>query len=186
MGKEDAMLRSRLGSGLLLGAAGALLTIVAANAASINVSPASIPAGGTVTVSGDVLAPGGQAGCQLPGTVLLFSGAFGDINTPVQASAGADAKFSVSTAVPAAVAPGTYTITGRCGGGNLGVQASLVVTAAGLPSTGSGGLLTANSAGQFTPWYLPAALLALTAASILALGWRSSMRAAGEVRSKLR
>lgn len=155
----------------LIGLAGLVFSVSGAHAASINASPASVPAGGTVTVSGDVLAPGGQAGCQLPGTVLLFSGAFGDINTPVQASAGADAKFSVTTMIPATVAPGTYTITGRCGGGNLGVQAMLVVRAAGLPSTGSGGLLEPISTGRPIPSFVAELMLSLIALSLLAAGW---------------
>jgi hypothetical protein len=118
-----------------------------------------------VTVSGDVLAPGGQPGCQVPGTVLLFSGAFGDPNTPVQAPAGADATFSVSVTIPAGVSPGTYPITGRCGGGNLGVQATLVVTPA-LPGTGSGGLLREPAGG------LPigAAAVALAVGALLTAG----------------
>src|SRR5579871_1377870 len=135
-------------SGLVLAVILGLWSLAGVSAASINVSPASVPVGGTVTVSGDVLAPGGQPGCQVPGTVLLFSGAFGDPNTPVQATAGADAHFSVSVTIPAGVAPGTYTITGRCGGGNLGVQATLVVTA-GLPSTGVAGVQAAGPRGPF-------------------------------------
>ncbi|MDQ6850294.1 MAG: hypothetical protein M3070_10085 [Actinomycetota bacterium] len=155
-------------SGLILGVVIGLWSAALASAASINVSPASVPVGGTVTVSGDVLAPGGTPGCAVPGTVSLFSAAFGDPNIPVQTTAGADSKFSVQVHLPAGVAPGTYSITGRCGGGNLGVQATLVVTPA-LPSTGSGGLNT-GPAGRLagSPAVL---LLTLATMSLLVAGW---------------
>jgi hypothetical protein len=143
----------------------AILMAVAsvAHAASINVSPSAAMAGGMVTVSGDVLAPGGQPGCAVPGTVLLFSGAFGDPNTPVQASAGADAKYSVQAQIPAGVAPGSYALTARCGGGNLGVQATIVVIGSQLPATGSGGLLLS---GVPTPWTATFGILALALLAI--------------------
>jgi hypothetical protein len=143
----------------VLVAVGVLLAVASvAHAASINVGPSSAMAGGMVTVSGDVLAPGGQPGCAVPGTVLLFSGAFGDLNTPIQASAGADAKYSVQTQIPAGVAPGPYPVTARCGGGNLGVQATIVVLGSQLPATGSGGLLPP---GVPTPWTATFGVLAL-------------------------
>src|SRR5689334_13194073 len=80
----------------------------AARAASIVVSPTSVAAGGTVTVSGDVLGPDGQPGCTVPGSVLLFSAAFGDLNTPRSAAVGADAHFSTAVPIPAGVAAGSY------------------------------------------------------------------------------
>ena len=52
-----------LAVGLIAGLAGALLAVVTVSAASIVVAPAVIPAGGTVTVSGNVLGPGGKPGC---------------------------------------------------------------------------------------------------------------------------
>lgn len=156
------------GFAALLGVVIGLMSAAVASAASITVSPATVPVGGTVTVSGDVLAPDGQPGCQLPGTVLLFSGAFGDLNSPVQAAAGGDAKFSVSVTIPAGVAPGAYTITGRCGGGNLGVQATLVVTPA-LPATGSGGV-TAGRFGPVAGFSAVAQLVTLAAVALLAAG----------------
>lgn len=83
-------------------------------------------------MSGDVLGPDGQPGCQVPGMVTLISGAFAGegsvMNEDVETTAGADGKYSVSATIPPGVVPGTYTIMGRCGGGNLGVQATLIVT----------------------------------------------------------
>jgi len=101
-------------------------------AASINVAPTTLSVGGTVTVSGDVLGPDGQPGCQLPETVMLISGAFAGhgsfTNQDVETMVGVDGKYSVSATIPSGVVPGSYTIRGRCGGGNLGVQATLIVT----------------------------------------------------------
>ena len=117
-----------------------LHSVVSAEAASINVTPKSVPVGGKVTLSGDVLGPNGQPACQVPGQVTLISGAFAGQGTfqhqDVETTAGADGKYSVVAQILSGVAPGTYSVTSRCGGGNLGVQATLVVTSPGLPATG--------------------------------------------------
>ena len=114
---------------------------VAASAASINVAPTTTTAGGTVTVSGDVLA-NGTPGCGLPGTVTLISNAFVGLGEfagegAVFATADATGHYTKTVTLSSSVAPGTYTITGRCGGGNLGVQATLTVSS-GLARTGGG------------------------------------------------
>ncbi len=110
-----------------------------ASAATIAVSPTSVTTSGTVTVSGDVLA-NGTPGCAVPGRVTLISGAFaglgefagqGAVNLPVDATG----HFSSAVTLKSSVAAGAYTVTGRCGGGNLGVTASLTVS--GLPRTGA-------------------------------------------------
>jgi hypothetical protein len=161
--------------GLMFGLIVGLLTAATANAASIVVSPGSVPVGGTVTVSGDVLGPNGQPGCQVPGTVILLSGAFAGqgsfMNQDVETTAGIDGKFSVQAHILSGVAPGTYTITGRCGGGNLGVQTALVVTAAGLPSTGSAGVLDARSARRPAGFPVAALLVMLSSMAVLTAGW---------------
>jgi hypothetical protein len=148
------MHRAARGLVLLLGALLSLVAVTTVGAASITVNPATVSLGGTVTLSGDVLGPNGQPGCQVPGTVTLISGAFAGqgsfMNQDVEATAAADGTFSVQATILAGVAPGTYTVTGRCGGGNLGVQATLVVTAAGLPSTGTGGVRSVPTAGRPT------------------------------------
>ena len=106
-------------------------------AASITVAPTTASVGSTVTVTGDVLGPDGQPGCQVPGTVTLISGAFAGVgsvmNEDVETTAGGDGKYTVTTPIPPGVVPGTYTIMGRCGGGNLGVEATLIVTP-GMPA----------------------------------------------------
>jgi LPXTG-motif cell wall-anchored protein len=127
----------------LVGVALAVIVCVAgasaASAASIVVNPSSVPAGGQVHLSGDVLAPGGQPGCTAPGPVTLISHAFtglgefageGAVNLNVDASG----HFSQTVTLSSTVTPGTYDVTGRCGGGNLGVTASITVV---LPVTGA-------------------------------------------------
>ena len=115
------------------------VTASAANAATITVSPTVVATSGTVTVSGDVLV-NGTRGCAVGDDVTLISNAFtglgefagmGAVTVPVDASG----HFSSKVTLQPGVAPGTYTISGRCGGGNLGVEATLTVT--GLPRTGA-------------------------------------------------
>ena len=117
---------------LALGAASAV-------AATIVVNPSSVPAGGQVTVSGDVLA-NGQPGCTVPGDVTLISPAFAGLGEfagvgATIATADASGNFTTTVTLSPSVGPGTYTVTGRCGGGNLGVSASLTV--APTPVSGS-------------------------------------------------
>jgi hypothetical protein len=105
-----------------------------ASAASISVSPASVAPGAQVTVSGDVLA-NGQPGCTVPGDVTLISPAFvglGEFAGVGATTAQADAagNFTTTVTLSSSVASGTYDISARCGGGNLGVTASLTVVPA--------------------------------------------------------
>ncbi len=109
---------------VVLGAASAV-------AATITVNPSTVPAGGQVTVSGDVLA-NGSPGCAVPGDVTLISPAFAGLGEfagvgATTATADASGNFTTTVTLSPSVAPGTYDITGRCGGGNLGVSASLTV-----------------------------------------------------------
>ena len=125
---------SRFGKiALVLGALALAVPLWAspASAATISVSPASVDAGGQVTVSGDVLA-NGQPGCTVPGEVTLISDAFvglGEFAGVGATTAQADAagNFTTTVTLSSSVAAGTYDISARCGGGNLGVTATLTV-----------------------------------------------------------
>ena len=108
---------------------------------SLQVSPRSVPAGGSVHVSGT---------CEANAGGFAISSAFLHDATHDFAGVGAvhfttdgSGAFAVDALIPTSRAPGTYTVGGRCGGGNLGVSVALVVTAAGgVPSgvpAGSGG-----------------------------------------------
>lgn len=105
-----------------------------ASAATINVTPTSVSAGNQVTISGDVLA-NGTPGCTVPGEVTLISPAFAGLGefagTPATtAQVDAAGNFTTTVTISSGVAQGTHEITGRCGGGNLGVTATLTVSAA--------------------------------------------------------
>ena len=119
---------------------GSLMLLSApASATTIIVSQRSIPIGSVVVVSGDTTAPGGQH-CAAGDSVTLISKVFaghaqfagvGAVITPVDATGHYRVTVRVLTVVPV----GTYTITARCGGANLGVEATLTVS--GLPRTGA-------------------------------------------------
>jgi hypothetical protein len=100
---------------------------------ALRVSPRSVAAGDTVTVSGSV-GPG-QAGSACASSLELLSRAFDDTHEfagvpAVTAAVGPDGAFTTTTRIPRSTPAGTYTISGRCGGGNLGVSAALEVRAA--------------------------------------------------------
>jgi hypothetical protein len=101
------------------------------------VSPRSVTAGDTVTVSG-WLPPAPGSACAT-GVILLsraFVGTHEFADVPaIGAAVKADGTFTVTTRIPRSKAAGTYDITGRCGGGNLGASATLVVRAAPTPTT---------------------------------------------------
>jgi hypothetical protein len=105
---------------------------------TIRVSPSSVTAGDTVVVSGSVgPAP---AGSDCARAVTLLSRAFvhthdfADVPA-VYAAVKADGTFAVTTRIPRSKPAGTYTISGRCGGGNLGALATLMVRAAPTATT---------------------------------------------------
>ena len=105
---------------------------------AVHASPNPILAGHTVTVSGSV-GPD-QAGSECATGVKLLSRAF-DSNQDfagvpaLGATVRPDGTFTATTTIPRSRAAGSYTITGRCGGGNLGVSATLVVRAPASPTT---------------------------------------------------
>ena len=95
-------------------------TPAAADAASLHVSPASVPAGDVVRVFGSV---GG--GCARGDTVTLYSRAFNPRRNfagvpAIFARAGRNGVFSTTTTIPLARAAGLYSVGGRCGGGTFG------------------------------------------------------------------
>ena len=100
------------------------------------------------------------------------------MNMDVETTAGADGKFSVVAKILPGVAPGTYTITGRCGGANLGVQATLAVTP-GMPGTGDGSSQRTGTGGMPT-LLLAIVVAAAVAAGVVALGvvWSRRRRSA--------
>lgn len=99
----------------------------AAPGPKLGVNPSRVRAGSRVKVSGNV-----AGGCARGDTVALLSRAFTNTYSfagvpAIYATIGGGGAFSVKTTIPASRKAGNYTITGRCGGGNLGVRAHLRV-----------------------------------------------------------
>jgi hypothetical protein len=80
--------------------------------------------------------------------------------------------FALDYTVPTSTAPGTYSVGLRCGGGNVGVAASLTVAPTGGPATGAGG--AAASSSSF--WTLMAGACFLLAGLAVALRRRVARR----------
>ena len=95
---------------------------------ALRVEPRTVKRGGTVLVSGVA------GGCTAGDQVTIISHAFAPTNSfagvpAVFAQVGSAGRFSAKTRIPATRRLGTYLLTARCGGGNLGVSARLAVTA---------------------------------------------------------
>ncbi len=93
---------------------------------SLGVTPSSIRRGGSVLVHGVA------GGCTAGDTVTILSRAFPATHSfagvpAVLAQVGAAGRFSAITRIPNTRGSGTYLVTARCGGGNLGVSAHLTV-----------------------------------------------------------
>jgi hypothetical protein len=106
---------------------------------SISVSPASIPAGGTVSVSGVVPTSGTPSCAPGPATLTDSAALFPPDGFGPQAARNASGQFHVTFHVSASAPPGTYSVGVRCGGGNVGVATSLTVTRA-RPAAPIGGM----------------------------------------------
>jgi hypothetical protein len=110
-------------------ALGLLPAEVVAATATINVNHSSVHAGKKVRVFGRT---GG--GCDPSGDVTLISKAFPHTHDfagvpAVFAHQKPNGHYSIRVRIPKSRTPGTYTISGRCGGGNLGVTRKLKVLA---------------------------------------------------------
>ena len=94
---------------------------------SLAVTPSTVRLGRTVLVHG-------VAGdCTAGDAVTVLSRAFAATHSfagvpAVLAEVGSAGRFSATTRIPLARRAGTYVVTARCGGGNLGVSAHLTVT----------------------------------------------------------
>jgi len=91
------------------------------------VSPSQVGRGATVTVSGSA------GDCSAGDSATLISPGFPHTQDfagvpALSATVQGDSSFSTSTTIPQSTKPGSYDITARCGGGNLGLVSSLTVT----------------------------------------------------------
>jgi hypothetical protein len=100
----------------------------------------------------------------------------------VIAAVNAGGTFTTITRIPRSTLAGTYSITGRCGGGNLGVSAALTVRAAAATTTPaptpSATVPPATQPTASTPghraggWVVPGLVgLAAGAPAALGVGW---------------
>ena len=99
----------------------------AAPGVELNVTPGKVRPGRQVRVFGNV-----ADGCARGDAVTLLSRAFTNTYSfaglpAIYATVGSNGAFSVKTTIPATRKAGSYEITGRCGGGNLGVVVPLRV-----------------------------------------------------------
>lgn len=120
---------------------------LAASGASLSVSPATQHAGGSVQVSGTCEA--GTSGVAI--SQAFFHDASHDFAGLGAAAFTTDSqgRFATTATIASTTQPGSYTVSARCGGGNIGVTATVVVTAASsLPTqvpAGTGGLAATGS-----------------------------------------
>jgi len=116
----------RLLLALLLATIAAGATAAQAAAPRIALSPGTVHRGDAVRVHGTI------GGCAVGDQVALISRAFGHQHEfagipAVYAQVKHGGVYSISTSVPKRLKPGRYSVSGRCGGGNLGVTVTLVV-----------------------------------------------------------
>jgi|GEM_PF-990589 len=114
---------------LLIGVALSATGAASASSSSLEVSPRRVEAGAHVTIHGVV-----RSGCARGETVTIYSRAFAGITedefagVPALTTVLADNRmFNVEVKISKEVRPGSYTVGGRCGGGNFG-QTQLRVT----------------------------------------------------------
>ena len=118
----------RRGLAIAILAASCAVAVAGAAPPSILVSPATVHRGHTVAVKGSAY------DCAVGNSVTLISRAFVHTHDfaglpAIFAKVKYGGRFKVTTRIPATKKPKTYTITGRCGGGNIGVSAHLKVIA---------------------------------------------------------
>ena len=94
---------------------------------SLKLSPNPVKAGHTVAIKGSA------DGCPVGDTVTIISHAFPATHTfagvpAVLTKVRAGGSFHTSTTIPSGKRVGVYSVTARCGGGNLGVLVHLHVT----------------------------------------------------------
>ena len=104
----------------------AATAVAAPTRVSLTVTPTTVHRGALVIVRGNAGA------CPVGDTVTIMSRAFARTHTfagvpAVGAKVRARHRFNVSTRIPAGKRPGRYGVNARCGGGNLGITAHLVV-----------------------------------------------------------
>jgi hypothetical protein len=138
--------------------------------ASISVSPSTVAAGSSVHISGSI--PVKKCPASDSATVTSEAALFPPDGFGPSATRDSNGQFALDYTVPASTAPGTYSVGLRCGGGNVGVEASLTVAPSGGPATGAGGTAASSS----SSWATIGAACFLLAGLVIALRWRLARR----------
>jgi len=109
-----------------LGAMVAVSSAAAAGGSTIHLSPATVTRGHVVRVYGSI--PGCPRGSELSllSTAFVHTHDFAGVPA-VNVTVGRNGVYSVKTRIPVSKAPGRYTVSGRCGGGNVGAFVTLRV-----------------------------------------------------------
>jgi hypothetical protein len=139
--------------------------------ASITVSPSAAPAGSTVHISGSI--PVKKCPASDGATITSDSALFPPDGFGPTAPRDSQGAFAVDYTVPTSTPPGNYTLGLRCGGGNVGVSATLTVTPAGGPDTGAGGAAHHSA----STWTAIGAACLLLAGLLFAVRGRAARRA---------
>jgi hypothetical protein len=160
---------------LLLGAALAVPASAQAATAKLSVSPKTTAPGTVVHVSGSCEA--NTSGSAIS-TAFLHDAShdFAGVGA-APFSTNASGAFSVDARVSSTIKPGSYGVTARCGGGNLGIEVTLRVSGSapsGVPA-GSGGAAATPGITNST-WWLAGAGVALIAVGAGSLRLRRPAR----------
>jgi hypothetical protein len=104
-----------------------LASVVATSPPSLSLTPSTVRAGHAVRITG------WADGCPVGDDVTIISHAFVHTHDfagvpAVLAPVRRGGKFSATTTIPRSRRPSRYTVTARCGGGNLGLLRYLRVT----------------------------------------------------------
>jgi hypothetical protein len=124
MGRLKVAAAGVAAAGVLAAAAGG-----ATAAVFLHVAPSPVHRGHRVIIRGNV-----GSGCPTGDAVTIISKAFAHTHDfaglpAVFALVRSGGKFGVRPRIPSTKAPGGYSVTARCGGGNLGVSATIHVVA---------------------------------------------------------
>jgi hypothetical protein len=120
------MRRSAFAAGITVAALAFAGAVTAAT--SLTVAPASVHRGHRVIVRGNA------DGCRVGDAVTIISKAFAHTHDfagvpAVFARVRSGGKFGIRPRIPGTKAVGNYGVSARCGGGNLGVSATIHVVA---------------------------------------------------------
>jgi hypothetical protein len=123
------MTRLKLAGAILAAGMCAATASASTTAVFLHAGPNPVHRGHRVIIRGNV-----GAGCPVGDAVTIFSKAFAHTHDfaglpAVFALVRPGGKFGIRPRIPSTKAPGAYDVGARCGGGNLGVSATIHVVA---------------------------------------------------------